>query len=221
VAETITPLCNWAQFTSGAFANLARNYTDPSAQNDILAESTRLCEGAADGRRLAPFTGLFESHRADGVDPDEYTDAANLPLDLAGTLGKSYAYSLGASTLVRHCWLREYAPKQPELWTYSNLSVEVVRSYGGSENIPFTQYDGPEADSGHVWFHLGKFIPIGSLIRVTYSGGYTVATPADLRRAAKFMTASLVVLELNLGATHDPTLLREEAEAICAGYGRD
>ncbi len=221
MADTVTPLCTWPEFTVGAFAGLARNYTDPAGQTAILQEATRLCEEAAD-RRLAPFTGLFESHRAQGVDPDEYTDAANLPLDLAGTLGRSYAMSLGASTLVRHCWLREYASRYPELWTYSDLAVSIVRSYGGSQDITTAQFQGPEADSGHVWFNLGLFIPIGSLVRITYSGGYTLGIPSSLRRACKLMTASILVRELNpTQQQHDPTQLRDEAESICASFGRD
>jgi hypothetical protein len=221
VADTVTPLCTWSEFTNGAFANLARQYTDPTAQLDLLQEATRLCEEVAD-RRLAPFTGIFESFRGSGVDPDEYTDSSNLPLDLAGTLGRSYAYALGASTLVRHCWLREYAPRYPEMWSYSNVSISIVRSYGGGETVGVSQFDGPEVDSGHVWFHLGKFIPIGSLIRVTYSGGYTVSVPASLRRAGKLMTASLVIRELQPSQqTHDPALLHDEAAEICASFGRE
>lgn len=220
MADATTPLCTWAQFTEGAFADLARNYTNPQAQTDLLMESTRLCEAAADGRRLAPFTNLTETHRLAGIDPDEYTDAANLPLDLQGTVGRSYAYALGASTLVRHTWLNEFAPHHPEYWTYNNITLTVVRSYGGSEILSTSQYEGPELDSGHVWFHLGKFIPIGSLGRVVYSGGYTT-TPADLVRANKLMIAALIVRELApTDRTRDPELLVTEAEKICARYSR-
>lgn len=222
MSDNVVPLCTWAQFTSGAFANLARNYTDPSAQSDILAEATRMCERVA-GRRLAPFSGVTESHRAQGVDPDEYTDSANLPMDLQGALGRSYANALGASTLVRHCWVREYAPHHPEMWTYSNVSITVARTYGGSQLLTAgSQYSGPNVDSGHIWFTLGQFIPIASLIYVTYSGGYTIATPSDLRRACKLMTAALVIRELQPAQQqHDPDRLSDEAEAICANYGRD
>jgi hypothetical protein len=221
VADTVAPLCSWAEFTNGAFANIAVKYTDSTVQSDLLQESTRLCEEAAD-RRLAPFTGLTESHRGQGVDPDEYTDSANLPLDIAGAIGRSYAMALGASTLVRHMWLREFAPRYPDLWTYSSVTVTIIRSYGGSETLTASQFDGPENDSGHVWFHLGKFIPVGSVLRATYSGGYTVSIPASLRRACKLMTAALVIRELNPAQqTHDPGLLQDEAEAICASFGRE
>src|SRR5690242_1674804 len=116
--DTLTPLTTWAQLTNGAFADLVRSYTDPTAQTELLAEATRLCEEAC-GRRLAPFTGLVETERATGIDPDEYIDAGNVPLDLAGTLGKSYAYAMGTTSLVRHGWLSEYAARYPEMWTYS------------------------------------------------------------------------------------------------------
>jgi hypothetical protein len=219
MADSATPLCTWGQFISGAFADLARAYTDPNGQAALLVEATRLCEAAAD-RRLAPFS-KSETHRLQGIDPDEYTDGGNLPLDLAGTVGRSYAMALGASTLVRHCWLDEFAPHHPEMWTYSNVSVTIVRSYGGSQNLSSAQYVGPEVDSGHVWFNLGQFIPIGSLGRVTYSGGYSTV-PADLVRACKLMTAALIVRELNPSSTQrDPDLLQDEAEKICARYGRE
>lgn len=219
-ADTVTPLCSWAEFTSGAFADLARSYTDPAAQTAILAESTRMCEEVTT-RRLAPFIATVETHRAQGIDPDEYTDAANLPLDLQGTLGRSYAFALGASTLIRHCWLNEFAPRYPEMWSYSDVSITIVRSYGGTEVLTPAQIDGPEPDSGHVWFHLGLFIPIGSLIRVTYSGGYATI-PADLRRAAKLMTASLIVRELQPSAqSRDPDLLYKEAVQALTAYCRD
>jgi len=219
VADSATPLCNWAQFTSGAFADLGRNYT-PDAQTAVLLEATRLCEQSV-SRRLAPFTAMPETHRAQGMDPDEYTDAANLPLDLAGTLGRSYAMALGASTLVRHCWLNEFAPRYPEFWTYSNVSIQIVRSYGGSQTLTAANLQGPEPDSGHVWFNLGLFIPIGSLVRVTYSGGYTTM-PADLVRAGKLMTASLIIRELAPSSqSRDPEMLHTEAEMALAGYGRD
>lgn len=220
--DSTTPLCTWPQLTQGAFADLAREVTDPSVQNDLLLEATRICEGMAGDRRLAPFTGLVESHRLDGVDPDEYTDAANLPLDLAGTLGRSYAYSIGASTLVRHCWLNEFAPRHTELWTYSDITLTITRSYGGSQTLTVNQYTGPELDSGHVWFNLGQFIPIGSYGRITYSGGYTIAIPADLVRAGKYATAALLVREIQpTPIQHDPEVLMKNADRIMGTYSRE
>jgi hypothetical protein len=220
VADSPVLLCTAAQFSEGAFGDLVRDYS-PQALSGLLAEATRECESET-GRRLVPFTlTVPETHRAEGMDPDEYTDAANLPMDLQGTLGRSYAYALGASTLVRHCWLNEYAVRYPELWSYSNVQITIIRSYGGSETLTAAQFVGAENDSGHIWFQLGLFIPIGSLIRVTYSGGYTVAIPADLVRAGKFMAAYLAVRELNpVDSSHDPDQLHADALMILANYMR-
>jgi hypothetical protein len=220
-ADSPVPLCTAAQFESGAFADLATYYTKTTGEPlaDILSEATRTCEGIA-GHRLVPFTSVPETHRAEGMDPDEYTDAANLPLDITSAVGQSYAQAMGVTTLVRHCWLNEYAVRYPELWTYGSLQIEIIRSYGGSQNLTAAQYIGAENDSGHIWFQLGQFIPIGSLIRVYVSGGYTVAIPSDLVRAGKFMTAWMIVTELNPeDSGHDPDRLYAAACKILAGYG--
>jgi hypothetical protein len=219
VADSPVPLCSAAAFQVGPFQDLVSDL-EPETVNAFLIEGTRLCEDECD-RRLAPFACITESHRAEGMDPDEYTDAANLPMDLQGTLGRSYAYALGASTLVRHCWLNEYAPRYPEYWTYTDVNVTIVRSYGGSQILTDSNFTGPETDSGHLWFTLGMFIPIGSLVRVTYGGGYTVNTPAGLVRASKYMTASIIVRELQPDdSQHDPGLLHEEACRILADWKR-
>lgn len=218
--DTTTPLCTWDEFTAGSFKTLARNYVDPQEQNDLLMEATRECEALADGRRLAPFT-TSESHRLDGVDPDEYTDASNLPLDITGTLNASYAMALGSSTLVRHCWLYEFAPRYPEMWAYSNITVDITRSYGGGQILTPNQYVGPAGDSGHIWFNLGMFVPVGSYAQIGYSGGYTVAIPADLRRACKNMIAAILVRDLQPAPTHpDPEVLIKAAARTLAWYAK-
>lgn len=220
MADTVTPLATAAQMTEGAFADLVRSFTT-QALNDLMIEATRECEGDI-GRRLAPFTGLTESHRAEGIDPDEYADSANLPMDLQGTLGRSYAMALGASTLVRHCWLNEYAPRHPELWAYSNVQITLVRSYGGTQSVSQSQILTTNPDTGHVLFQLGLFMPIGTVIQVTYGGGYQT-TPADLVRACKYMAASIAVTELDpmlQSHGHDPDLLRDKASTILDAYAR-
>jgi hypothetical protein len=199
VPDTDTPplLCSQANFEDGAFADLVSAY--PAAGlTDVLAEATRKCEDETD-RRLVPFT-VTETVRADGIDPDEYAGAANLPMDIRSTLGMSYADALGVSNLVRHTWLAQYPVRYPDLWTTSpSMSVTVVRSYGGTEQLTSAQIlDGPD-DKGHVWFQLGMFIPVGSRLKVTYSGGYTVAIPATLCRASKYIAASLIIDELDPG----------------------
>ena len=218
--DTVTPLCTAAQFTESAFGDLVRGYS-PQALSDLLTEATRECESET-GRRLAPFTNVIETHRAEGMDPDEYTDSANLPMDLQGTLGRSYAAALGVTTLVRHVWLNEYAVRYADMWAYTPAISQllIIRSYGGSQPLSSFQYIGPETDSGHVWFNLGLFIPVGSYIRVTYSGGYTTV-PADLSRACKLMAAWIAVRELDPEATgHDPDQLHTDALMMLSNYSR-
>lgn len=207
-----TPLASYAYFTEGAFADLVEGY-DESVVSDYLLKGTRLVEEAC-SRRLSPFT-LTETHRADAVDPDEYAESANLPMDIQGTLGWSYAQALGTTTLVRHAWVHHFPPHYPDMWAYSDVSVTIIRSYGGTETLAPTQIlDGPD-DTGHIWFQLGLFLPIGSRARVTYSGGYTLAVPFSLVQANELMTASVVIRELQPeSAAHDPEQLRADALAI-------
>jgi hypothetical protein len=202
----------------GQFADLVRDY-GADALDQLMVDATRVCEGIA-GRRLAPFTGVPETHRATGIDPDEYTDATSLPMDVLGSLGRSYANALGAGDQVRHTWLNEFAPQYPEMWTYANLQVTILRSYGGAQTVNTASLIGAEPDSGHIWFTLGTFLPLGSLIRVTYDGGYTTV-PADLARACKLQAAVLALGEIDpAGATfgHDPGALSAQAEKILCRY---
>lgn len=194
-SDSVTPLCTVQQFSDGGFSDLITAYPTDGL-TDVLAEATRHCEDETD-RRLAPFT-VTETGRAEGIDPDEYAGQTSLPMSIQGTLGESYASNLGVQNLVRHAWLRQYPVRYPDLWTTSpSMQVTVIRSYGGTQPLTTAQIlDGPD-DTGHVWFQLGQFIPIGSRLRWTYSGGYTVATPASLTRASRFIAASLICRELN------------------------
>jgi hypothetical protein len=217
-ADSPVPLATSADMQGGQFADLVRDYS-ASDLDQLMVEATRVCEGIA-GRRLAPFTGVPETHRATGIDPDEYTDATSLPMDILGSLGRSYANALGAGDQVRHCWLNEFAPRYPDMWTYANLQVTILRSYGGSQTVNTASIVGAENDSGHIWFTLGTFLPLGSLIRVRYDGGYTTV-PADLARACKLQGAALVLGEIDPGGTqfgHDPAALRKQAEEILCRY---
>lgn len=219
-ADAPTPLCTADQFLSGPFGDLASQFQGP-VLDQFLVEATRLCEDEAH-RRLAPFTAIDETHRAEGIDPDEYADAANLPMSIQATLGNSYAQAVGAQDLVRHCWVNESAPRFQELWEYSNVSVQIIRSYGGTQNVTAAQIlNGPEVNTGHLWFQLGTFLPIGSRIQVTYSGGYVVAIPASLVRACRYMCASLIVRELDPGATnHNPDQLHTDALLVLSNWAR-
>jgi len=221
-ADTVTPLLTWGQFTRGAFKDLVRSITDPLTQNEWLIEATRLCEEHTD-RRLAPFTGVVETHRADGIDPDEYMDSGAMPLDLAGSLGRNWAASFGSTAMIRRMHLAEYATRYPDMWQYSDVSIDVVRSYGGDEVLTTAKLlMGPQPDTGFVWFQLGQFIPAASVLQCTYGGGYQTV-PASLTRAGKYMLASLAVTELDpLGQNHghDPDMLRSMAEEILTPYVR-
>ena len=220
-ADPVVPLCSYAQFTEGAFGDLVSGFSQ-TAVNDILIEATRKCESVT-GRRLAPFTGLTETTRAAGIDPDEYASTTNIPVSIQGTLGMSQAAALNMTNLVRHCWISEYPPRYQDLWVANpSITVTVVRSYGGTQQLSAGQIlDGPD-NTGHIWFQLGQFIPVGSRIRVTYPGGYTVATPGDLLRASKYIAAGIAVTELDPQDTvHDPERLFALGEKWLAGYVRD
>jgi hypothetical protein len=220
VADPGTSLASIADFKTGPFADLA-SALEPQALEEFLLEGTRLCEDETE-RRLAPFT-ITETLRASALDPDEYAESANIPMDIQGTLGLSYATTLGAVTLVRHAWLHEHPPRYQDMWAYSDLTVEIIRSYGGSETlIPSQILDGPD-DTGHLWFQLGQFIPVGSRVRCTYSGGYTIAVPSPLVRANKLLTAEIIVRELNpddAPTSHDPGLLHDDALMILSNWMR-
>ncbi|MFD1145973.1 hypothetical protein [Saccharothrix hoggarensis] len=220
-ADMPIPLCSMDELKAGAFADLAQAFDD-TALARTLAQATRACETEV-GRRLAPFIGLTESHRLDGVDPDEYGASTNLPLDLAGSLGRSRGLSLSTGgDLVRHLWLHQSAPHYPDLWSYTNVQVTLTRSYGGSQVLGIDQFDGPEPDTGHLWFRLGTWAPLGSFARVVYSGGYHTV-PADLERACKYMAAAILCRELaplGGGQQHDASELEQQAVAWLSPYMR-
>jgi hypothetical protein len=217
--DSPVPLATAADMLTGQFADLVRDY-DADALTQVMIDATRVCEGIA-GRRLAPFTAIPESHRATGIDPDEASDPSGIPVSMQATLSTSYANALaGSGDMVRHIWLNEHAPRYPEMWTYSDLAIEVFLSIGGSQSFPGVQIIGAEPDSGHIWFYLGSYIPAGSLIRVTYSGGYTTV-PADLARACKLQAAVLVLGEIDPAGDqygHDPNSLAAQAEKILTRY---
>lgn len=221
MSDTVSPICSSAQLQSGAFADLTRSFS-VQALDDICVEATRWCETEV-GRRLAPFTGMTEIHRAEGIDPDELSAVnSGVPMDIYGALGTSYAQAIGYSgDLVRHVWLNEHAPHYAEKWLYANVQITVVRSIGGTQQIAVL--DGPDPATGHVWFRLGSFIPVGSLLRATYDGGYS-AYPADLVRAAKYAAAAICVHELDpiaaAGHGHDAGSLEELASSALAPYAR-
>lgn len=218
--DSPTPLATSAIMRQGPLGDLVQAYSDP-ALDRLMVQATRLCESECQ-RRLVPFT-ITESHRAEGVDPDELTNMASMPLDMISTLSSSYASALGASDQVRHVWLREYAPRYQEMWQYGNdLTITIIRSIGGQETFTPVDVIGPEPDTGHVWFRLGTFLPIGSLIRATYSGGYQTI-PGDLERACQFMAGGIAARDLDpavRNTTHDAGTLTAEAVGVLTAYAR-
>lgn len=169
---------------------------EPALIADLLVEATAHLEDRT-GRRLAPFTGHLYEDRLHGIDPTEYGNSADLPVDIYGSLGISYATALGSSDLTRHFWLDQFAPAYPELWTYTIESMIIYRTYGDYQVIDFANggIRGPSITDGHCWLRLGTFAPIGSRVQVRYSGGYTKGIPASLRRACLFMVAKFILLE--------------------------
>jgi hypothetical protein len=90
--------------------------------------------------------------------------------------------------------------------------VSITLSIGGTQTAP--PMAGPFPDTGMCWFRLGTFVPPGSLVSVTYSGGYSTV-PADLRRAAKYMAAAICLRELSpdMAARHGHDAGSLEAQA--------
>lgn len=213
-----TPLCSSATMQSGAFADLVRDFSSQTIDH-IMMRATRLCESATD-RRLAPFTGITETQRAQMLDVDDITEIPG-PMEPSAQLGFSRAQSMGTSQLVRHFWLREYPPRFPEMWSGSITSINLLRSYSGTQAVVpnTTQY---EPDTGHCRFQLGTYVPTGTTIVVVYSGGYSTV-PLDLEQACEFMAASIVLKQLDPAQAmhgHDPDALRMDAVEILTAYTR-
>jgi hypothetical protein len=210
MADTVTPLATPAQMQEGAFADLVRSFTS-QALTDMMAEATRMCEDYTD-RRLAPFTGLVETQRAMGLDVEDALDAY-VPLDPTSQLGFSRGASLGSTMLVRHFWLREYPARNQDLWTGAVAGISLLRSFSGTQTVDISQIQF-ESDTGHCRFQLGTFVPAGTTIVCTYSGGYATV-PASLVRACKYMAASIAVTEVDptlQSHGHDPDVLEAKAQ---------
>lgn len=216
--DSPVPLASVANFTEGPFQNLVSGYSGQATAN-LMLQATRACESACD-RRLAPFTNIVETQRADAYDIEDAMDAY-VPLDPTSQLGFSRAQSLGSTLLTRHFWVREHPARYPELWTGSISAIVLYRSFSGAQTVTIsgTQF---EADTGHCRFQLGTFVPAGTTIQVTYSGGYSTV-PADLVQACQYMAASMAVKQLDPvdgRSGHDPDALRADALEMLAPYTR-
>jgi hypothetical protein len=163
---------------------------------DLMLRATRACEAHCDGRRFVPFTGLTETHRADGVDPADMATIGS-PGDLFSVNSASYGRALsGAAMQVRQAWVEQYAPLFQDMWSYSDVQILVLRGDGGEERVPAQDLlgGGIEADTGHLWFRVGLYLPPGSRVRITYSGGYHTI-PQNLVQACRYMAAADVIDE--------------------------
>lgn len=216
--DSVTPLASAADMQEGPFRDLVSGYSNAQL-NTLMIRATRMCESVCD-RRLAPFTNLTESQRADALDVEDALDAY-VPLDPTSQLGFSRALSLGSTLLVRHFWVKHNPPIYPDLWTGSISSITLYRSFSGVQIVAINQIQF-EPDTGHVRFQLGTFVPPGTTIVTVYSGGYSTV-PADLVQACKVMAASIAVRELDpiQAGNHDPDLLRMDAEMMLDPYMRD
>lgn len=215
--NAVTPLATVNDLKEGPFSDLVSGYTSQGLTN-LMIRATRMCESMCD-RRLAPFTNLTETMRADSLDVEDALDAY-VPLDPTSQLGFSRAMSLGSTLLVRHYWVKHNPPLYQDFWTGSISSISLFRSFSGIQVVNISQIQF-EPDTGHVRFQLGTFVPPGTTIQTVYSGGYTTV-PADLVQACKTMAASIAVRELNpVQSGHDPDLLRIDAESLLEPYMRD
>ena len=162
-----------------------------------LVDATREIEDRT-SRRLAPFTNHLEEGALVGINPNEYGGAGgNTPMSLQGSLGQSYADSLGVNGLIRRFWIDEYAPRYPEMWEYQVTEMRVLTTYGSWQDISPAQGNiiAMEKTNGFVWLQIGLFAPEESRIRVCYNGGYVYDTPGSLQRACLLQAVEFLIME--------------------------
>lgn len=217
-APVYTPLASVDDMTGTAYSVLLRG-TAPAQQQSVMVRASRAIESRCT-RRLSPFTGIVQTERAQGV--DTFTAGYAGPLPLLGAIGQAQAAALGGlGDQVRDVWLDEHAPTWPELWTYSDVSVTVAWPWGGGQTLT-SDFEGPEPDTGHLRLPLGAYCPVGSTIRVTYSGGYTLGTPDELREAALLQAAKFLIVRMEPQARPgmDTADLEAEIVHLLADYAR-
>lgn len=212
MATTITPLASFDEALEfGSGGSVFRDFT-PDAGARLMARATRAVENRCT-RRMAPFAGLTESQRAQDVDQD-ILGAADMPLDLTGALGYSQAIAFSSVSMVRDVYLDQYAPVDQDLWTYNVEQILLIRAYGDTQLVENTSIEGPETDTGHFRFHLGIFCPVGTTIRVTYGGGYTVGIPEDLATACILQAMKLAVIGVEPETRKDMSTAELDAEIL-------
>jgi hypothetical protein len=188
-----TPMAVPADLEGTALRVLWRGTPDPAQQMQVMIRASRAIEQRC-RRRLTPFTGMVQTETAEGVDRTLYGYEG--PLPLAGALSRDQAMAFGSGTSVRDLWLDQFAPCWPELWTYSDVSVTLVRAWGDQQILTQEMLEGPHADTGHLRLPAGVFCPVGTIIRSLYSGGYTVAVPDELRDATLLQATKMLILRM-------------------------
>lgn len=196
VSASPLPLATAAQFQR-RFPSLIKSgsASDPDELAQLMVEATAFIEDSTD-RRLTPFTGHVFTDTLRGLNPDEYGDNADSPLDIYGSLGLSQANAFGTDDLVRNWWIDQTAPHYPELWTYDIASINLYLTFGNTIAVDPTSIEGPQKDTGHARFRLGTFAPEGTTIEVIYGGGYTVGIPPSLSRLCLYQAAKFVMLDM-------------------------
>lgn len=190
-APVYVPLASAEDMREGPF-RYALTGASPAFVESTMRRASRHIETLC-ARRLAPFTGLLQTERAEGVAQDN-PGTGGLPLSLTATLALSQARAYGtASALVRDLWLDEHAPAYPDLWTYAGVAVTVLPPFGGGGQA-VTPLEGPAPDTGHLRLPYGTYCPVGSTVRIVYSGGYTVGVPEDLVQAALMQATKFFIL---------------------------
>ncbi len=161
-----------------------------------LVDATREIEDRT-SRRLAPFTNNVEEMALVGQNPNEYGGGQqDMPMSLQGSLGQSYASSLGINNLVRRFWLDEYAPRYPEMWEYQITQMLVQTSYNSTQDVLATGgLIDLEKTNGFAWLTIGFFAPEESRVRITYNGGYVYDIPGSLQRACLLQAVQFLILE--------------------------
>jgi hypothetical protein len=214
-----TPLIAVSDLTNKPFADAVKALSG-AQQTELVTNASQAVEDFC-RRRLAPFTGLVEHHRAEMVDVDSSLDYPPVLLDTSDQIGWLRAQSLNATSWVRAVQLDEYPPRWPDMWSGAISDITVVRDLAGSTDYPAAQLLEYEQDTGFVRFQLGAYIPPGSSIQVTYSGGYTT-TPGTLKVATEFEAIEIGILSTlpELAEKYDLAWIRAKKVELLTEYVR-
>lgn len=186
-----------------------------------LARASRTIEARC-ARRFVPFGPVTQNEIAEGISLDN-SGSPDVPLSMAGSLALSRARAYGqGGRSVRDFWLDEYAPKYPEQWTYTDVSVLIIPPFGGSGQAIAGNLVGPFTDTGHLRLPFGTYCPVGSDVTITYSGGYTGGVPDDLVQATMMQAVKLFILGIAPERRANMTTadLEAEIDALIAPYAK-